>query len=189
MNIRTLCFDKLSSFLRYEPASNSGLVWVNTTHKGNHCNSIATRANEIAGSIVSDKGGKQYWVVKVQGVSYRVSRVIFLLHNPDFDQSLLVDHIDGNSLNNNISNLRLVNHSQNAQNRRLDIDSTSGILGVQRVCYRGRFYWQAKIHVDGRVYTKTFSIEKYGEDCARSLAISHRQQFAAAWGAEGHYFK
>ena len=29
----------------------------------------------------------------------------------------------------------------------------------------------------------------YGGRRARSLAISHRQQFAAAWGAEGHYFK
>ncbi len=55
----------------------------------------------------------------------------------------VVDHIDGNGLNNQKSNLRICSNSQNIQNRRLNKNSSSGYKGVywnKRGCK-----WQVQI--------------------------------------------
>jgi len=57
-----------------------------------------------------------------KGLTYRVHRVIYYIHNQDWDiddssKDNVIDHIDGNKQNNSIENLRVVNHSQNQWNR------------------------------------------------------------------------
>lgn len=61
---------------------------------------------------------------------------------------LQVDHIDGNGLNNQRSNLRVCTHAENARNRRLNKRTTTGLKGVYQ--RRGSDKWQARIRVDGR---------------------------------------
>ena len=50
-----------------------------------------------------------------------VHRIIYLAHNPDWDltysQTNCIDHVDRNTSNNNINNLRVVTHQQNQFNR------------------------------------------------------------------------
>ena len=53
---------------------------------------------------------------------YRVNRIIYKFNNPDWDihdtsRDNQIDHIDNCRTNNIIENLRVVNHSQNQQNR------------------------------------------------------------------------
>ena len=57
-----------------------------------------------------------------------------------------VDHIDGDSLNNRRSNLRLATSAQNARNRKLMATNTSGYVGVywRKSCQK----WEARICVD-----------------------------------------
>ena len=59
-----------------------------------------------------------------------------------------VDHIDGNKLNNQKSNLRVCTHRENQTNMKLAKDSTSGFKGVSRDKNRNK--WRAYITTHGR---------------------------------------
>ena len=55
--------------------------------------------------------------------TFRFHRLVYWLHNRDWDildssiKNNSIDHIDGDKLNNNIENLRLVTHQENQWNR------------------------------------------------------------------------
>lgn len=59
-----------------------------------------------------------------------------------------IDHIDGNKLNNHITNLRLVDRFQNQSNRKPNKLTQSGLKGV----YKAGKSWAASISHQGRRY-------------------------------------
>ena len=76
--------------------------------------------------------------------SEQMHRVILGLTDP----KIIVDHIDGNSLNNQRSNLRICTHAQNCSNRGVDKRSKSGFKGV---CWHGQMNkWRAYIVLNYR---------------------------------------
>lgn len=69
-------------------------------------------------------------------------------------KSTLVDHINGNGLDNRKCNLRAASKSQNAMNQKMRIDNTSGYKGI-RPLPSGNY--TARITVNGKkVYLGTF---------------------------------
>ena len=78
----------------------------------------------------------------------------------------MVDHIDGNPLNNKKSNLRLCSPKENAQNTRNQYITDSGVIGVRKDI-RCRNSWRSQIFLN-----QTKHIEKTFKD--KELAIIQR---------------
>ncbi len=77
-------------------------------------------------------------------------RAVLYMHrylmNPTSDQQ--VDHIDGNPLNNQRSNLRLCTNQQNNRNVGKRRDNTSGHKGVTWHVKNAK--WRSRIQIDGK---------------------------------------
>jgi len=101
-----------------------------------------TTIGEKAGFIT--KNG--YYKVKINQKAYFAHRLIFLMHYgylPEF-----IDHIDGNSENNLIENLRPASRQQNNSNAKLRIDAISGAKGVN--WHKKQSKWNVRVSVGGK---------------------------------------
>jgi hypothetical protein len=88
-----------------------------------------------------------YLRVKIGRRVYSVHRVIWKMvtgHEPPS----IIDHIDGDPLNNKISNLRGTDRSGNQQNKRIQINNRSGFKGVS--WQSSHKSWQACIMSGGK---------------------------------------
>lgn len=81
----------------------------------------------------------------------------------DAQKGQIVDHIDGNVLNNTRDNLRLANKSTNGMNRRAQRNNKSGFKGVCKHTQCER--WVAQIVIGGVKWSGTF---KTAEDAAKA---------------------
>ena len=96
-----------------------------------------------------------------------------ILGEPPSDQKVIVDHRDGNGLNNQRSNLRWVTKQENNCNRAGF--GSSGFLGVSKS--RGK--WVAKIRRDGiRYHLGTFVSEIEAAKAYDAKAIQLHGEFA-----------
>ena len=83
-----------------------------------------------------------------------------------------VDHIDGNGLNNQKSNVRICTRSQNAFNRKL-VSSNSGRKGV--TWHKTVGMWEAQIRKDGKnIYLGCFQDK---ENAATAYDIAAEKMF------------
>jgi hypothetical protein len=94
--------------------------------------SIAGNGNS-AGAVVGSIPKKitrsnRYVMTKIQGQHYCVHKLIYMWHTGVWPEQ--IDHINTNSLDNRIENLRLATTSQNASNRKMFCSNTSGAKGV-----------------------------------------------------------
>ncbi len=90
--------------------------------------------------------GSGYLVVEVNGVSYLAHRIIWKMMT-GADPPGLIDHADGDTLNNCWPNLRSATPAQNSSNVKLSRSNKSGVAGV---CWeRGSRKWRAVISSHG----------------------------------------
>lgn len=115
---------ELRALIEYYPESGSlrwkarGLAWFDTRYAGKLCGAIKKGYVQVA--------------IKIDGKcrffgGHRVAWALFYGQWPDG----IIDHIDGNGMNNSIQNLRCSSYSQNSCNRR-DV--------VGSIKYRGVYY-------------------------------------------------
>lgn len=101
--------------------------------------------------------GNGYLIISIKNKKFRAHRLAWVMHY-GVEPSKFIDHIDGNKLNNRISNLRLATKSQNMMNRPEQINNKLGLKGVHFDKASNKFV--AQICRDGkRVFLGRFSIK------------------------------
>lgn len=131
------------SFVYYAPDVPSGLRWkVKVSQK--------IKVDQEAGTAHCTKGTTVAWAVRFKGQKHYAHRVVWYLHHGPI-HSGVIDHIDGNTSNNSISNLRLVSQGENCKNTGMKRTNTSGITGVAIVENpSGVKYWRASWMENGK---------------------------------------
>lgn len=87
------------------------------------------------------------------------------------DATIMVDHKDGNGLNNSRSNIRICTPQQNTFNRRKQTNTTSKFYGV----YLDRGYWNAGIKHNGK--RKNLGNYPTEEDAAKAYDAEAKKLF------------
>jgi len=96
-------------------------------------------ATLIDGTFYAERNGKLGEPTKI-----KMHRVIL-----GTEKGFLVDHRDGDGLNNRKDNIRSCTHTENARNRRLQYNSFSGYKGVS--WHKKSKKWRSRITVDGKL--------------------------------------
>ena len=106
---------------------------------------ITTSNRAPKGTVAGRRNGNGYLRVMIDGYTDYVHRVVwfhFYGEWPEFE----MDHIDGNGMNNRISNLRCATHAQNSQNLSTRNTNKSGMIGVSWSKLHSK--WEAYINVN-----------------------------------------
>ena len=100
-----------------------------------------------AGSIWKDpkRENHKYMVIKISGKEYKLHRIIWCLINGKMPDGQ-IDHINGDTLDNRIENLRVVDNVTNSKNRGIQSNNTTGYHGITR--HNGRF--RVRINHNGK---------------------------------------
>jgi HNH endonuclease len=85
-------------------------------------------------------------VITIDDVRYYRSIVVWCLHNKEWPL-LTIDHINRNSLDDRIENLRLATLKQQNANKKKSIRNKVGFKGVRT---SGKYKWRYIISVDGK---------------------------------------
>jgi hypothetical protein len=178
-SIKGIPLSYIKSVIKIDPTSPSGLTWL--PRKNVRFNSYC--ANKAAGNIDTHTKGYQSWktLISYNGKKYRLkcSRIIFLLHKGYLEKDNIIDHIDNNSLNNKIENLRKCTISQNCHNSKMPKNNTSGHKGVHLHKLSGK--WRVQMKLNGKYHCFGLYVNK--EDAIK-VAIAARKKLHGDFGRD-----
>ena len=170
----------IQSILKIDPLSPSGLAWL--PRKNMQFNSYC--ANKAAGGQhKSTINQYKSWVVTISYKNntkrYTCSRIIFLLTKGYLTKGKFIDHQDNNALNNNPDNLRESTKGQNAQNRGMRSDNSSGHKNV--FWHKEKDKWHVRIRKNGKCHYLGFYVNL--EDAIK-VAIEARKKLHGEFGRD-----
>lgn len=96
------------------------------------------RKSVSPGDLAGGRQSNGYWRIKINGRTYKRSRLVWLyVHGIDSDPHLL-DHINRDRSDDRVENLRLVTHAENQRNRSWGVSRF-------RYVYREEGRWRARV--------------------------------------------
>lgn len=144
---------KINNFENYSIDLNTNIVY-NT--KFNRIMSIGNRGRYNYVKLY--KNGKRKLI--------SLHRLIYEAHNGTIPENMVIDHIDNNSYNNNIKNLRLCSISENVMNRSITYNKSTGIKNISFI----------KKHNSYRVCIKKKNCKEYQKEFKTlEEAIEHKK--------------
>lgn len=108
---------------------------------------ILKKSNGLSACYSVKKKKKTYLRIGLMGKRFYAHRVAWAMHYGEWPL-LEIDHINGDSEDNCIMNLRQVTRKQNCQNVKTSSKSLSGYCGVNWHSLSGK--WRARVKMDGR---------------------------------------
>lgn len=115
--------------------SDSGLfTWLKSTHN-------QVKIGDVAGTV-----RKGYICIRIKGKDYAAHRLAWVYVYGELPYND-IDHINHNTSDNRIVNLRIVNKKENQHNASIRKDNTSGFTGV--TWHKVANKWMAQICIDG----------------------------------------
>jgi len=104
-----------------------------------------SRTSRKAGARAESVDTRGYFQVYAGGALRLAHRVAWTMHHGK-EPAGFIDHINGDTADNRIANLRECSHSENMRNKRVNSSSRSGIKGLNRVGPS----WRANVGVSGQ---------------------------------------
>jgi hypothetical protein len=131
-----------------------------------NCNSPSVKNGAKAGHYNS----YGYWRIETKYGSLAAHRVVFLMHHGYMPK--IVDHIDGDKLNNKIENLRAATYEQNSYNAQIGKRNTSGAKNISWKADQCK--WRVRIASNG----KNITIGQFEDfELAELVAIMAREKY------------
>jgi hypothetical protein len=147
-----ITYDALHELFRYEDGN---LYWKVKPNRN-------IRLDSEAGTVNSN----EYVVVTINGKKHMAHRIIWEMHGRE--SAPMIDHVNGNTADNRIENLRAADNSKNQMNSKLRTDNSSGIKGVSWCStykrWVGQVWENGHCHKIGRFKSK--------EECAAAVAAA-----------------
>ena len=139
----------LKRIIRYDQATGE-LFWLKRPRgmfkSDRDCKAWNTRYSDKPAMTANN--GVGYRVGQISGSLFCAHRVIWALVHDEWPDK--IDHINGDSLDNRLENLRSVSVSGNGKNSKLSSRNNSGVIGVFWDKRRGK--WSANIKSEGKSY-------------------------------------
>lgn len=131
--------------------------------------SNGTDISKPAGSL--QKTG--YIRIQINKSLFRLNRLIYIFHNGDIPEGLVIDHINDNISDNRIGNLQAITNQKNTSKRKTNNNNTSGYRGV---CWDKRSNkWKAQLRSNGKQISIGLFHNKH--DAALAYNIAAQQNF------------
>lgn len=159
---------RLRELLRYDRETGV-FVW-RVTRTG------TATAGAIAGATMTDGDGYQYRIIGVDGGRYRAQRLAWLYVTGEWPTGL-IDHRNGDTLDNSFDNLREASLSQNGMNAKRSARNSSGFKGVSFRAKTGR--WEVHIAAHGvKRYLGSFDTVEAAHAARHRAAVEMHGDFA-----------